>query len=290
MRIRWLPVSLVAELAGPRQAQQGLLLALADLLRGVLDHAFEQALPVLQRQVLAAQRDQVAAARQALARIDGLDQEIGDARIQGRIADLAIVMDRDHHHRHVLVTGQAAQPAHELDAVHVGHRVVHQHQVGDVLGGPQHGVDRALERLHDDAVVQPAHHLFEDGAAGRLVVDDDDRILERRQHVDLRLVHGLSPSAGTGKTTPRLRAPVRLRLRCLPRGTDRPASARRARRVPAAPRRAARGATARRAWPTCASPTCPALLRAGDLLVLNDTRVIKARLPGARPAAGASRR
>ena len=42
----------------------------------------------------------------------------------------------------------------------------------------------------------------------------------------------------------------------------------------------------RRRCATCNSPTFPSLLRAGDLLVFNDTRVIPARVHGVKPTGG----
>ena len=184
---------LVAELAGARQAQQRFLLAFADFLRGVLHHAFEQPLAVLERELLAPQRDQVAAAREALARVDRLDEEIGDPRVKRRIADLAVVVHGDHDHRHVFVPGQRAQALDEFDAVHVGHRVVDQHEVGNVLGCPDDSVHRTPERLHDNPVVQAAHDLLENCAPGRLVVDHHDRILHCGQNMDLGGAHAKSP-------------------------------------------------------------------------------------------------
>jgi vacuolar-type H+-ATPase subunit H len=72
---------LVAELARAREAQQRLLLALAHLARRVLDHVLEQARG-LQHEVLAAQREQVAAAREAFARVDRLGEEVGNAGVE----------------------------------------------------------------------------------------------------------------------------------------------------------------------------------------------------------------
>ena len=58
---------------------------------------------------------------------------------------------------------------------------------------------------------------------------------------------------------------------------------------PAAERSASRllDGTRRRRRSTACSATCPTLLRAGDLLVFNDTRVIKARLLGVKASGGA---
>ena len=58
---------------------------------------------------------------------------------------------------------------------------------------------------------------------------------------------------------------------------------------PAAERSASRLLDGTRPTPraTAASATCPTLLRAGDLLVVNDTRVIKARLFGVKASGGA---
>jgi hypothetical protein len=180
---------LVAELAGAGQPEQRLLLALAHLARGVLHHVLEQAPAVLERELLPAQGKQVAATRQALARVDRLGEEIGDARVERRVTHLAVVVNRHHHDRHVLVARQRAQALHELDAVHVRHHVVDEHQVGDVARRPDHGIDRPGEALDRDALVEAAHHLLQDGPAGRLVVDHHDGVPRRRQDPHLRLGH-----------------------------------------------------------------------------------------------------
>jgi hypothetical protein len=180
---------LVAELARAGEAQQRLLLALPHFARRILDHVLEQAAPVLERELLAAQGEQVAAARQAFARVHRLGEEIGDAGVERGVAHLAVVVHRDHDDRHVLVARQSAQALHELDAVHVGHHVIDQHQVGNVAGGPHHRVDRPGEALDRHALVQAAHHLLQDGASGRLVVDHHHGVARRRQRPHLRLGH-----------------------------------------------------------------------------------------------------
>ena len=76
--------------------------------------------------------------------------------------------------------------------------------------------------------------------------------------------------------------PRRLRLRAAARA-DRPAPGGRAQRL--APARRPRPLPVDRVF-----RDLPALLRAGDLLVFNDTRVIKARLLGDKPSGGAVRR
>ena len=72
----------------------------------------------------------------------------------------------------------------------------------------------------------------------------------------------------------------RLRFRAA-RRADRPAPGRRAQRVAAARRHR------RHRAPTAVFRDLPGLLRAGDLLVFNDTRVIKARLLGVKASGGA---
>ena len=138
---------LVAELAGVREAEQRLLLALPHLVRRLLDHALEQPALVLQRELLPAQREQVPAAREAFARVDRLGQEVRDPGIERGVAHLPVVVHGDHHDRHVRVFGQQAEPADELDAVDLRHLVVDQDQVRGVGRRPAHRVDRALERL-----------------------------------------------------------------------------------------------------------------------------------------------
>jgi hypothetical protein len=82
-----------------------------------------------------------------------------------------------------------AKALHELDAVHVGHHVVDEDEVRHVARRPHHGIDRSGEAFDHDSLVEAAHHLLEDGTAGRLVVDHHHRVTRRRQHSDLRLGH-----------------------------------------------------------------------------------------------------
>ena len=92
----------------------------------------------------------------------------------------------------------------------------------------------------------------------------------------------LPSSLGTGPSGPQAHAhllPGRFRFRPAPR-TDRPAPRRRTQRL--APARWHR----RRRRSTASSASCPSLLRAGDLLVFNDTQVVKARLFGEKPTGG----
>jgi hypothetical protein len=187
---------LVAELAGAREAHQRLLLAVAHLARRLLDHALEEPPLVFQRQLLPAQREEVPAARHALASVHRLDEEIRDPRVERVVAHLAVVVRGDHHDRHVLVAGQRAQALGELDAVHLRHHEVDQHQVGDVARGPHHRVHRPAEALHQHPVVQRAHDLLKDGAAGRLVVDHHHGIARCRQHEKLRFGHALPRETG----------------------------------------------------------------------------------------------
>jgi hypothetical protein len=68
---------LVAKLTGAGQPDQGLSLALPDFPRGILNHAFEHPPAVFKYELLAPQGDQVAAARHAFARVDGLVEKVG---------------------------------------------------------------------------------------------------------------------------------------------------------------------------------------------------------------------
>ena len=61
----------------------------------------------------------------------------------------------------MLVARQGAQALDELDAIHVRHHVVDQHQVGNVPRRPDHRVDGAREPFNPDALVDAAHHLLE---------------------------------------------------------------------------------------------------------------------------------
>ncbi len=125
----------------PGQARQGLALALLHLV-----HARQQAL--LQRHgalldvlALLAQLQQVAAAGPQLARAHRLDQEIDHPGFQRGLADRLVADHGDQDDRDVPVQGQAPEATGELQAVHPGHAVVEQQQVGavDLAPGQGHG-------------------------------------------------------------------------------------------------------------------------------------------------------
>ena len=184
MRITWLPVSSSRNSPGLGEPEQRLLLALAHLGGRLLDHPLEQPPLVLERELLATERQQVPAAREAFARVDRLGQEIRDPGIERGVAHLPVVVHGHHDHRDVRVLGHETEPPDELDAVDLRHLVVDQDEIRGVGGGPAHRVDRALERLDRDVHVDAADDFLENGAAGRLVVDDHDRVLDGRDCPD----------------------------------------------------------------------------------------------------------
>ena len=120
-------------------------MALLDLVQAGDDALLERACPFLDRFALLSQLQQVLAARAQFARADRLDQEIDDACFQRGTAHRLVAHHADQDDRDVATRQRAPEPACELEAVHVGHAVVEQHEIGDVFLRPAQRLDRILE-------------------------------------------------------------------------------------------------------------------------------------------------
>ncbi len=120
------------------------------------------------------QLQQVAAARPQFARTDRLDEEVDDARVERGLADGFVADHRHQHDGDVAVRRRAAETTCELEAVHAGHAVIEQQQVGTVLLAPAERIPRVAEVM--DHQFRP--DVLEDVAQHRsrrsLIVNDDD--------------------------------------------------------------------------------------------------------------------
>src|SRR5581483_4360751 len=134
----------------------------------------ENARPVLFQYFVPTKAQQVAATRAALQPIDGSDQKIGGARLQGPVPHLAVAHHRHAYDGNVLVAEDAAQAANGLDAIHVRHLVVGENHIDTVLARVLDRLDRLGKRDDLDAVVETPDDLAENETARRLIIDDHD--------------------------------------------------------------------------------------------------------------------
>ena len=167
---------LVAEFAGLGELGQRLELALVNLGHRLVDLVLQHPRLVGQHDLVPAQLEQVRAARARLVLVERLDQEIGGARFERVVADLAVVDDRDHDDRHVDAMRQRADLLHELDAVELGQLVVGEDDVDAIVAGELERPRRRVEQLEVQLAVDLPHDLRQQQAAAEQVVDDQDRI------------------------------------------------------------------------------------------------------------------
>ena len=152
---------------------------LEHLLLGVVVAGVQLALQVGralgQQQLLAAQGQEVTGPGAELEMVDRAEQEIGGAGLQRPVAELAVLIDGDHDHRHVDQRRPAAQGAHEAGAVHVGHVEIGDDQIrhhAAVERGQR--LHRARERADRQTFLDRRGEACQDVAVGDAIIDDGD--------------------------------------------------------------------------------------------------------------------
>src|SRR2546422_8133840 len=165
---------LVALLGGLRQPKQRLDFASPQFAGGFVDLLLENPGSVFLENFMPAQAQEIAAARAAFEPVDRANQEVGSPRLQGPVADFAIVDYRDTHDRNVLVAENAAQAPDDLDSVQARHLVVGEHHVHGMLARVFDALQRIGERGDLQTRVKASHDLAQHDAPCGLVVDDQD--------------------------------------------------------------------------------------------------------------------
>ena len=155
-----------AQLAG---AQRRLvLLAVRHQLAAELEGA------LLQQLLLLAQGQQIARPGAELDVVDRAQQEIGGTGLQRLVAVAPILVDGDHHDRNIGRSRQGPKGPDEVGAVHPGHLVVGDHQIGERAERRIEGRLRARECFDPDPLLdrggQPGKYV----PIGHPIVDDDN--------------------------------------------------------------------------------------------------------------------
>ena len=167
---------LVAELARLGELGERLELALVNLGDRLVDLVLQHARLVGQHDLVPPQLEQIGAAGARLVVVERLDQEIGGARLERVVADLAVVDDGDHDDRHVYAMGQGAQLLHELDPVEFGQLVIGKDDVDAVVARELQCARRRVEELEVQLAVDLPDDLGEQQSAGEKIVDDQDGV------------------------------------------------------------------------------------------------------------------
>ena len=104
-------------------------------------------------------------------RSTGLVKKIIDTLVQRVVANLGLMAGGDHQHRNFLATRQRPKSSYKLQAIHGGHHVVDQNQVGFLALAPLQSPDGVSE-LKTLAVRQMAYQGTQHCNVDRVVVDD----------------------------------------------------------------------------------------------------------------------
>jgi hypothetical protein len=127
---------------------------------------------LLQHELLAAHGQEIARADAELVMIDRAQQEIGGARLERLVAEVAILIGGDDHHRDVGAGGRRAEAADELGAVEIRHLEVGDDEIGRLIRRVVERQQRVVEGPHLDPVVERGRETLEDLEIGDPVVDD----------------------------------------------------------------------------------------------------------------------
>jgi hypothetical protein len=177
---------LVAEFAGLRELGERLELALVNLGHRLVDLVLQHARLVGQHDLVPAKLEQVRAARARLVVVERLDEEVGRARLERVVTDLAVVDDGDHDDRNVHAMRERAQLLDELDAVELRQLVVGEDDVDAIVARELQCARRCVEQLEVELAVDLPDDLGEQQPAREQIVDDQDRVALRTRERELR--------------------------------------------------------------------------------------------------------
>ena len=153
------------------QAQECFFLTQPQLTGLVADLFFQPARPITDDRLLLPKLEQISASCPAFVMVDRLGEEISGTGLQGPILGALVIDAGNDDHRHIDAAGGIAQPLRELDAVHVRHLQVGQHQIVWIVLGPFQGPDRIGERNRFRIVAERADKLLENHPADQLIID-----------------------------------------------------------------------------------------------------------------------
>ena len=159
---------------------------LGEAFAAVAQHLLARALAVLKLalemdgathddELLLAHFQEVARAGEKLVVVHRALQEVSGAGLERAQAVAALLIDRDHHHRHVGAGGNRAEAAGELGAIEIGHLVVGDDEIGDVMIEPGKRLERIAEGANVGTLFDRSGELREDVPIGDSVVKNDDQ-------------------------------------------------------------------------------------------------------------------
>src|SRR5205823_13159038 len=176
---------LVAKLARLDQLGKRLELALVDLGYRFVDLILQHPRLIGENDLVAAELQQIRAARAGLVIVERLDQKIGRTCFQRVVADLAVVDDGDHDDRHVHTMRQSAKLLDELDAVELGQLVIGENEVDAIVPCVLERARRGVEELEVQLAVDLADDLGKEQTAREEIVDDQYGIALRSREREL---------------------------------------------------------------------------------------------------------
>jgi hypothetical protein len=151
---------------------------------GVLEFPFEAVGAAGKLNLLLAQLQEVAGAREEFLVVDRAVEEVGCAGLQRAHAEFALFVDRDDDDRDFAAVGLRAVSADEFGAVHRRHFEIGDDQVGRVMFEPYQEIRWISETMHRHARFNRSSKLREDLAVGCPVVEDN--YARHASHVALR--------------------------------------------------------------------------------------------------------
>ena len=118
------------------QAKHRFTLTRNDLRRGLAHFAVQPFGTISKLLARVTHNQHIAGARQKLHLVDRLGQKVVGAQVKRPVSQLLLVIGGDHDDGHPVAPGYLAHEADELQTVQLGHHVVNNHQVGNVVMRP----------------------------------------------------------------------------------------------------------------------------------------------------------
>ncbi len=142
----------------------------------------QRARPLGQEELLLTQLEQVPRPGDEFLMIDRALQEVGGAGLQRLQAEAALLVDGDDDDGNLGGPVELAEAADELRAVHAGHLVVGDDEIGRVRGEPLEGLLRLAESLRPHGVGNRSREPLEEVPVGNPIVEDYDERHFRMVH------------------------------------------------------------------------------------------------------------
>lgn len=156
-----------------------------------------------------AQLEHVAQPRLELAPVDRFGEKVACAAVERVVAHVALVAGGDHQDGQIVAVAVRADAADELQAVHLGHHVIDDDEVGLIGQAPLERRGGALEGV-GPGIGSAVDELADQGQVEQRVIDDRD--LHRTVEWE---IHPLSIGIPVMSAEELLRGRSHVRARCL---------------------------------------------------------------------------